>query len=204
MVSRMTSLRERKKAETRQRIADVATLMFVTRGFDNVTIAEIAEAANVSKVTVFNYFARKEDIFFDRYPQAEELLTAAVRDRSPDESPLQALRRLFVDLAEQQHPLGGFRDRFPPFWRTVVASPALRARAREAIDELQALLARLIAETSDDPTPAVTAAVIMGAYRAVYTESLSRMLAGDSAAEVTADHIAAVNRAFDRIAAGLS
>jgi len=200
----MTSLRERKKAETRQRIADVATVMFVTRGFDNVTIAEVAAAADVSKVTVFNYFARKEDIFFDRYPQAEELLTAAVRDRSADESPLQALRRLFVELAEQQHPLGGFHERYPPFWHTVVASPALRARAREAVDELQALLGRLIAETSDDPTPAITAAVTMAAYRAVYTESLARMLAGDSAAEVTADHIAAVNRAFDRIAAGLA
>ncbi|WP_291412798.1 TetR/AcrR family transcriptional regulator [Actinophytocola sp.] len=200
----MASLRERKKAETRQRIADMATVMFVRRGFDNVTITDIAEAANVSKVTVFNYFPRKEDIFFDRGPQALDLLTAAVRDRRAGESPLRAVRRLLVDLAEQHHPVGGFRDGFPAFWRTVLDSPALRARAREAIDELEEHLARLISDTSDDPTPRLTAAVAIAAYRTTYTAGITRMLAGASADEVTADHIAAVNRAFDILAGGLA
>ncbi|ONI73443.1 hypothetical protein ALI144C_42190 [Actinosynnema sp. ALI-1.44] len=197
-------MRERKKAETRQRIADVATLMFVTRGFDNVSIAEIAEAADVSKVTVFNYFPRKEDIFFDRGPQAMELLTAAVRDRAPDESPVRAMRRLFVRQAEEGHPLGGFQDRFVAFWRTVLDSAALRSRAREGMDELTACLAKVIAETSDDPSPDVTAAVIMGAFQAVFAQGVARMLAGSTAVEVTADHIVAVNRAFDRLAGGIS
>ncbi|MPZ81696.1 MAG: TetR family transcriptional regulator [Actinophytocola sp.] len=182
----------------------MATVMFVRRGFDNVTITDIAEAANVSKVTVFNYFPRKEDIFFDRGPQALDLLTAAVRDRRAGESPLRAVRRLLVDLAEQHHPVGGFRDGFPAFWRTVLDSPALRARAREAIDELEEHLARLISDTSDDPTPRLTAAVAIAAYRTTYTAGITRMLAGASADEVTADHIAAVNRAFDILAGGLA
>ncbi len=197
------SLRERKKAETRQRIADVATAMFVERGFDNVTITEVADAAGVSKVTVFNYFARKEDIFFDRGPQAAELLTTAVRDRPAGESPLRALHRLFVRLAEEHHPIGGFRDRYPGFWRTVLDSPALRARAREALDELEAHLARLIADTSDDPEPRLTAAVAIATIRTTYTAGVTRMLAGASADEVTADHLTAVGRAFDLLERGL-
>lgn len=62
----MAGLRERKKWETRRRISDVATGLFFARGFDNVTIAEVAEAAGVSRMTVFNYFPRKEDLFLDR------------------------------------------------------------------------------------------------------------------------------------------
>jgi AcrR family transcriptional regulator len=197
------ALREQKKAQTRQHIADVATAMFIERGFDNVTIAEIAEASNVSKVTVFNYFARKEDIFFDRGPQANNLFTTAMRDRGDGETPLRALRRLLLDLAAQGHPLGGFRATFPAFWRTVLGSPALRARAREAVEELEAHLAQLIADTSDDPDPELTAALAVAAYRTVYTTSVARMLTGSSPDDVTADHITAVNRAFDALERGL-
>ncbi|NUT50743.1 MAG: TetR/AcrR family transcriptional regulator [Saccharothrix sp.] len=197
----MTSLRERKKAETRQRIADVATALFVARGFDAVTVAEVAEAAGVSKVTVFNYFPRKEDMFFDRLPQARDLLTAAIRDRAAGESPVAALRRLFVELAEQGHPLGGFEDRYVRFWHTLLASPALRARAREALDEVEAHLADLL--TGLDPRPRLTAALALAAFRAVYQESAGRLLAGEPAADVTPDHIAAVRRAFDTLAEGL-
>jgi AcrR family transcriptional regulator len=195
----MVSLRERKKAQTRQRIADVATGMFIKHGFDNVTISEIAEAADVSKVTVFNYFQHKEDIFFDREPQAKQLLATAIRCRDVDESPLRAMRRLLLDLASQGHPVGGLRDRYRGFWQTVLDSPALRARAREAVDELENDLARLIADTSDDPDPKLTAALAVAAARAAYTTSVTRMLAGESAAEVTADHLAAINRGFDAL-----
>jgi len=198
----MTSLRERKKAETRQRIADVATAMFIERGFDNVPIAEIAEAAGVSKVTVFNYFPRKEDIYFDRFPQARELLTAAIRDRRADESPLSALHRLFVELAEQGHPLGGFEDRYVYFMRTVLDSPALRARVREAIEEFEAHLTELL--TGIDPHPRLTAAVVLAAYRTVYAESAIRLLSGTPAAEVNPDYLTAINHMFDTLAGGLT
>jgi AcrR family transcriptional regulator len=199
----MGSLRERKKAATRQRIADSATVLFLERGFDNVTISEIAEAAEVSKVTIFNYFPRKEDIFFDRAPQAEQLLTAAIRDRTPDQSPLRALHRLLLDLAEQHHPLGGFREHYAHFWQTVQDSPALRSRAREAFEELERHLTGVLAEHSDDPHPRLTAALALAAYRSVYVTSLARILAGDAATDVTRDHIAAVDRAFDVLENGL-
>ncbi|MFL6121283.1 TetR/AcrR family transcriptional regulator [Actinophytocola sp.] len=197
----MTSLRERKKAETRQRIADEAMRMFVERGFDDVTIAEIAEAAGVSKVTVFNYFPRKEDIFFDRFPQAHDLIAEAVLARAEDETPLVALWRLAVDLAEQGHPIGGFQDRYVHFWHTVLGSAALRARVREAVGEFEAFLAELLAGI--DPHPKLTAALVVAAYRTVYTETAGRMLAGEKAADVTADHIAEIDHAFGILIGGL-
>src|SRR5438132_3025900 len=86
------TLRERKKLRTRQRISAEATLLFMGRGFDNVTVAEVARAAEVSTMTVFNYFPRKEDLFLDRIPEGHELITRAVRDRGPDATPLAALR----------------------------------------------------------------------------------------------------------------
>jgi AcrR family transcriptional regulator len=194
------SLRERKKAETRQRIADRATVLFATRGFDNVTIAEIAEASDVSKVTVFNYFPRKEDMFFDRFPQVTELITTAVE--KADGSPVTAMRALITDLAEQRHPIGGLEDRYAHFWRTVLGSAALRARAREAVDEFTAQLAALIAETTDDQDPALTAAVIFATCRTVFVAHAVRVLDGEPAAEVTRDYVTALGAAFDRLAAG--
>lgn len=200
----VTRLRERKKAATRQRIADAATALFLERGFDQVTISEIADAADVSKVTVFNYFPRKEDIFFDRLPQAEQLFTTAIRDRASDESPLRALRRLLLDLAEQHHPLGGFRAQYRHFWQTVQDSPALRSRAREAVDELEHHLAGLLATYSDDPHPRLTAALALAAYRSVYVAGITRILAGASATTVTRHHLTAVDHAFDILEHGLA
>src|SRR5437773_355052 len=60
--------RERKKAEVRQRISDAATALFLRHGFDQVSVSEIAEAADVARPTVFAHFPHKEDLFFDRYP----------------------------------------------------------------------------------------------------------------------------------------
>jgi hypothetical protein len=79
----------------------------------------------------------------------------------------------------------------------------LRARAREAVDELQDALARAIADTSSDPHPALTAALAMAACRTTFTAGAARVLAGERAAAVTKDHIAAVEAAFDTLAEGL-
>src|SRR6476659_3998217 len=95
-------LRERKKRQTRQLISDVATMLFVERGFDAVTVTEIAARAGVSPKTVFNYFARKEDLFLDRLEELSALVTAAVRDAPADTGPLAALRALVLDLLAQR------------------------------------------------------------------------------------------------------
>ena len=88
----MGELRESKKRETRQRISDVATELFFARGFDAVTVDEVAAAAGVSKMTVFNYFARKEDLFLDREDDVERLLREALDERPEGQSPIDAIR----------------------------------------------------------------------------------------------------------------
>ncbi|WP_415025017.1 TetR/AcrR family transcriptional regulator [Bradyrhizobium sp.] len=80
--------RTRKRALTRQTISDVATRLFFERGFDQVTIDEIAEAADVGRMTVFNHFPRKEDLFFDREQEMREIAFAAVQNRDVDISPI--------------------------------------------------------------------------------------------------------------------
>ena len=90
----MSGLRERKKQQTRQLIADTARELFAERGFEAVTVSDIARAADVSAQTVFNYFPTKEDLFYSRLEAFESELVAAVRDRAPDESVSVGLRAL--------------------------------------------------------------------------------------------------------------
>ncbi|MEV8322018.1 TetR/AcrR family transcriptional regulator [Kitasatospora sp. NPDC056731] len=194
--SRNLTMRQRKKVQTRQRISGVATTLFLARGFDQVTVAEVAEAAEVSTMTVFNYFPRKEDLFLDRIPEAVELFTSAVRGRPAAESPLAALHRLILELVDEGYPLAALRDRFTAFWRVVVDSPSLRARAREGVEELEAALTEVIAQTSPDPQPRLTAALAVAAYRTGCLTSAGRMLAGESAAAVDPDHRALLDEAF--------
>src|SRR3984893_4417216 len=85
-------LRERKKRQTRQQIFDAARRLFQEQGFDPVTVAEIARAADVSEVTVFNYFPTKEDLFYGGMQFFEEQLIDAVRSRAPGVSVLEAFR----------------------------------------------------------------------------------------------------------------
>ncbi|AKG45538.1 TetR/AcrR family transcriptional regulator [Streptomyces xiamenensis] len=87
----MAGLRERKKQQTRQHISDVATGMFLERGFDEVTVAEVAEAADVSVNTVYNYFPAKEDLFLDRQEEAIDHPSLLVRERAPGQSAAEAV-----------------------------------------------------------------------------------------------------------------
>ncbi|MFF7978833.1 TetR/AcrR family transcriptional regulator [Streptomyces sp. NPDC007901] len=192
------SLRERKKRETRQRISNVATVMFRERGFEQVTVVEVARAAGVSAMTVFNYFPRKEDLFLDRIPEAVEAFAGAVRDRGPDESPLAALRRLAFRFIDARHPLGGMGENFVGFWPVVAESPALRARAREAVEEVERALAGALAEAGL-AEPELAAAVVVAAYRSVCVTSVSRQLAGEPFAGLAVDHRERMGAAFDAL-----
>src|ERR671934_2382459 len=89
-------LRERKKQRTRQLIAETARRLFSERGFDGVTVAEVAAAAEVSEATVFNYFPAKEDLFYSGLEAFEEELLAAIRERQPRESILAAFGRFVL------------------------------------------------------------------------------------------------------------
>src|SRR5215510_13052737 len=100
-------LRERRKRETRQAISDIATRMFVARGFDEVTIAQVADAAGVAKMTVTNYFPRKEDLVFDRAEAVERHLADIIAARAPGEGMLAAIRRDYAKAVARADPTLG-------------------------------------------------------------------------------------------------
>src|SRR5919198_2957348 len=101
-MGREQGLRERKKQQTRSAIAAAAMELFGERGFDAVSVAEVARAADVSVATVFNYFPTKEDLVYDRMEAFEEALLAAIRERAAGESVLAAFGRFILERTQQQ------------------------------------------------------------------------------------------------------
>jgi AcrR family transcriptional regulator len=200
-------LRERKKRATRQAISNVATRLFTERGFDNVTVEEIASAANVAKMTVFNYFARKEDLFFDREDESRELARAALAGRPPGQSPVETLRRLAHELVEKEHPLVKFTDRTSRFWRTVERSPALQARAREMRDQLVNDLAQLIAEavgsSHPDAIAHLAAASVVTTWTVAYAQALRRQRQGGTDDAVRSVFLDLIDRGFAGVRASM-
>jgi AcrR family transcriptional regulator len=198
MICVMTSpgLRERKKQQVRDRISGIATQLILARGFETVSVSEIAAEAGVSRMTVFNYFPRKEDMFFDRLPELTGLIVDGVRGSS---DPVTALRDVFLGLLDARHPLAGFADRMSAFWQVVIDSPALRARVREFQQELEDLVAGLF-EEAGRPQPRLTAALALAGYRVCYQDAASRIMAGEAAESFFEAHRARVARVFDQAA----
>jgi len=191
--------------QTRARIAEVAARMFLERGFDGVTVAEVAREAGVSSVTVFKHFPRKEDLFLDRTVDAVELLRAAVRDRPPGVDVLASLRDATLRLVDDRHPLSGVTDRSTPFFRTVAASPTLIARGREIAADLQSTRAdELAADPAFDGDGALLAAFFVAGYGAVLVETARRFIGGDPRDEVVDDHRARFERMFDILTNGFA
>src|SRR5215471_9812601 len=151
-------LRELKKEQTRQHIADTAFRLFADRGFDQVTVAEIAREAQVAEATVFNYFPSKEDLFYSRFEAFSARLADAVRDRDPGESALTAFRRALMDegglVAQVEAGDAEALARLRTVNRVIAASPALLAREHQAIarsaDDLAALLAAEAAAPAEE------------------------------------------------------
>jgi AcrR family transcriptional regulator len=190
----MSGLRDKKKRETRQRLSDVATDLFYARGFDAVTVEEIAAAANVSKVTVFNYFARKEDLHFDRQDEVEQLLRDALTRRPKGQSPLEALRLLARRLHEEKHPFARVDDQTVEWWRVVIASPSLTARLREFGDEVVEELAILLAGPKPDGVTRLFAGLFVQTWRSAYAEALRLFEQGSSAKKANAAFLALVEQ----------
>jgi AcrR family transcriptional regulator len=188
--------RERKKAEVRQRISDVATALFLRRGFDQVSVSEIAEAADVARPTVFAHFPRKEDLFFDRYPEVAGQFTQAIRERPAGTSAVSALRDTILAAAQAGQPPHRLQADMIPWWRTVAASRALQARARELADQLTTELAQAMAATGT-AEPELAAALAVAACRTVHLEAIRCILVGEDAAAVAARHL-------DRLRSALS
>src|SRR5215218_10229926 len=186
-------LRERKKERTRQLIADTARRLFGERGFEAVTVAEIAREADVAEKTVFNYFPTKEDLFYSRLEAFEEELLTAIRERQPGQSVLAA----FADFLLAQRGVlamdapGGDEEataRIRTVTRVITESPALLARERQVFDRYARALASLIAEeTGAKPGDVVCHAVantLLAMHRALIDYVREQALAGAPASRI--------------------
>ena len=206
MTTHPLGLREQKKQQTRQAISDVATRLFMERGFEAVTIADIAAAAQVAKMTVTNYFARKEDLALDLQEAFIGSLARTVAERPVGESALAALRRAFFDAVDRRDPVIGFAGL--AFVRMIVDSPALTARLRDFHDLREQALADLLATethaTPDDITPRAVAAQLGGAHRVLFTETIRHTLDGDSPDQIAAALTRAGTQTFDLLAPALA
>ena len=197
----MTGLRERKKEQTRRHIAETARRLFGERGFDHVTIAEVARAADVAVQTVFNYFPTKEDLVYWRLSTFEEELLAAVRERPPGRSAIEAFEGF---LLAQQGLLGkhdpAAREELTAFTRMIVDSPALQARELQILTGYTAALAALLAEETGarpgDIRPRVAAHAMIGVHRALIDYSRGRIVQGDLGPRLTRDIRAQARGAF--------
>ncbi len=171
-----SGLRERKKAATRRAISDIATRLFMDRGFDHVTLADIAAEADVSKLTVSNYFPRKEDLFFDREGEGEALIEAALADRPAGQPLGVCLDRMLQQMLDDDHVFVSFTPGIARFWRTVRDSEALTARARQARDEFAGKLAQMLAVAAGRPEPVpelrLAAAMLVTAWTVAFAEGL--------------------------------
>jgi len=190
-------LRERRKQQTREAISDIATGMFAARGFDEVTIAQVAAAAGVAKMTVTNYFPRKEDLVFDRADAVVRSLADVVAARAPGQSLLAAIRRDYAERVARADPTLGLSS--PEFARMIAGSPVLAGRAREMLDLRERALGDAIAvETGlDDPQQRVVAALLASVHRVLSAEASRRSLAGQPRDEICAVLAGASARAFD-------
>ena len=192
-----TGLRERRKQATRQAISDVATKMFAARGFDEVTIADVAAAAGVAKMTVTNYFPRKEDLVFDRAEAVIRSLADVITSRAPGESLLAAIRRDYAERAARADVTIGLSS--PEFARMIGNSPALASRGLEMLHERERALGDAIAaETgTDDPQQRIAAALLSSVHRVLYAEGTQRSVAGEPREQICAALGAAARQAFD-------
>jgi len=176
----MEGRRERKKQQTRQAISDVATTLFLERGFDAVTVAEVARAADVAVQTVFNHFPAKEDLFFDE----DGWWTGparVIREAADGADPVDLLEAYY--LAELRERLeAGHLATWKQFVRTIEDSPALLARRRLNAAEMETLLTEALEERNPDHLRSRLIAAQFGAAQKVLEEELMRLLPDEPSA----------------------
>ncbi|MEU8763055.1 TetR/AcrR family transcriptional regulator [Streptomyces sp. NPDC048659] len=182
-------LRERKKRQTKQRISDIATGLFVARGFAAVTVAEIAEAADVSVNTVYNYFPAKEDLFLDRMEGVTHRLARMIRGRDRGESAARAVLREIRGHVTAVSPAYGLMDGYADFMRVIDEAPTLKARLfylqQEVVETTVAALREETGAPADDPVPLLVGSQIAWIQGTVVTFISAGMTAGRKAAEVS-------------------
>jgi AcrR family transcriptional regulator len=199
-------LRERKKARTRDAISSAAITLFLERGYEAVSVAQIAAAAEVSKRTLFAYFPTKDDLVLHRFADHEDEPARVVRTREPGVAPLDALHDHLRSALERRDPISGLCDHpaVVRFYALILDTPALgaavsRYRARGE-DALAAALDR-----ADEPslTARLAAGQILVVLRTLAHTNQMRIAGGSSADDLAAAALAEADHAFTLLARGL-
>ncbi|MEU3896425.1 TetR family transcriptional regulator [Streptomyces sp. NPDC045251] len=192
-------LRERKRQRTIQVLSDTAVRLFVEKGFDAVSVAEVAAEAEVSKPTLFRYFPAKEDLVLHRIADHEG---EAARVVAQGPTPLAALRRHFLAGLERCDPVTGLNDDpgVLAFHTLLYGTPALVARMHTHLERSEAALGQAL---GGDLDARLAAGQIIAVQRVLALENWRRIAAGERVAAVRGDAVAAAERAFGVLAAGL-
>jgi len=206
-VAEAVGRRERKKQQTREHIAETARRLFTERGFDRVTVAEVAREADVAPQTVYNYFPTKEDLVYWRLESFEDQLLQAVRERPAGESIPAAFGRW---LLAQRGMLADapVSEELRAMTRMIAESPSLAAREQQIFARYTDSLAGLIASETgagpDDITPWAAANALLGIHGALMGHARRRILAGQENPSLSRDVRAEATRALAALERGFA
>jgi AcrR family transcriptional regulator len=191
-------LRERKRLRMYREVSETAIALFLERGFDAVSVAEVAAAAEISKPTLFRYFPTKEDLVLHRFADHETEPARVVAARGEGTSPVAALRARFLDGLDRRDPVTGLNDApgVLDFHRLLYGTPALAARLHGYLERSEAALAEALGGGLD---ARLAAAQIIAVQRVLALENWRRMAAGERADDVHGDAVAAAERGFARL-----
>jgi AcrR family transcriptional regulator len=199
-------LRARKKRAARDAIATTARRLFAERGFDAVTVAEVAAAADVSEKTVFNHFPTKEDLAFAGREEGIAQLVSALAARGRGESVLDVFRRMTHTVLDV-FVAGGDEDLLAVA-KIIRGSPALQERLTVGWESGAAPITAAIAETSgageDDLMPAIVARTLWFTHRTIFHVALRGLLVGEDREQLAARLRMAADRAYDQLSGGLA
>ncbi|WP_190812690.1 TetR/AcrR family transcriptional regulator [Saccharopolyspora pogona] len=181
------SRRERKKRLTRQRIVLAAIRLFDKQGYEETTVAQVAEAADVDPKTFFNYFRTKDEVLFNELDLEFDVLLAAIRDRRSEESPGEVLRRAVQEYAAHRRPNVPRREpaEVSAAARLALTTPALQAKGAYLLLDLQQRIAAALLNAFPGELDPVTAAAMTGSVLgAIQQASLASAKLGRSQQEL--------------------
>ncbi|MET9348370.1 TetR/AcrR family transcriptional regulator [Streptomyces termitum] len=197
-MSEPTGLRARKKERTRDAIGDAAVALFLERGFDGVSVNDIAAVAEVSKPTLFRYFPTKEDLVLHRFADHQGEAARVVRDRAPGTGPVAALHRHFRAGLDRYDPVTGLNDhpQVVAFHRLVFTTPSLAARLARYLEEDEEALADALGE---GVRARLRAAQVLAVRRVLARTNWQRIADGRTARAVHPEAVADAELAFGQL-----
>jgi AcrR family transcriptional regulator len=195
-------LRERKKLRMYQDVSDIAVSLFLEKGFERVSVAEVAAAAEISKPTLFRYFSSKEDLVLYRFADHETEAARVVGDRPSGQSAIDALRLHFLAGIERSDPVTGVNGdpHILAFHRLLYGTPSLVARLYEYLERSEAALATALGGSLE---ARLAAGQVIAVQRILAMDNWRRIARGEEVAQVRRDAVAAAEAAFVRLGQGL-